>query len=79
MDADGQVPDILMQRHRDKRAAKKIFRKRLKPMGFAPRVIISDKLKSYSAAQKEVIPGVEHRQHEGLDNRAENSHRPTRT
>ena len=45
---------------------------------FAPRVIITDKLKSYGAAKREILKGVEHRQHKGLNNRAENSHRPTR-
>ena len=47
-------------------------------MGYVPRVIITDKLKSYEAARKEVMPGVEHRQHKGLNNRAELSHQPTR-
>ena len=44
----------------------------------APRVMITDKLASYAAANKAVMPGVEHRQHRGLNNRAENSHQPTR-
>ena len=43
-----------------------------------PRVIITDKLRSYGAAKKEILPGVEHRQHKRLNNRAENSHQPTR-
>jgi putative transposase len=43
-----------------------------------PRVIITDKLKSYGAAKRELLPGVEHRQHRYLNNRAENSHQPTR-
>jgi len=43
-----------------------------------PRVIITDKLKSYGAAKREILPGVEHRQHKQLNNRAENSHQPTR-
>ena len=68
-----------MQRHRDKRAAQKFFRKLLKSTGFAPRVMVTDKLRSYGAARKELFPGVEHRQHHGLNNRAENSHRLTRT
>jgi hypothetical protein len=46
--------------------------------GRAPRVLITDKLKSYAAAKREIMPGVEHRQHKGLNNRAENSHQPTR-
>ena len=43
-----------------------------------PRVMITDKLASYGAAKREIMPGVEHRQHKGLNNRAENSHQPTR-
>jgi putative transposase len=79
VDADGNVLDILMQRHRDKAAAKKFFRKLLKKQGFAPRVMVTDKLKSYGAAKREMLPHVEHRQHKGLNNRAENSHQATRT
>ncbi|WP_250126204.1 IS6 family transposase [Chroococcidiopsis sp. CCMEE 29] len=78
VDQDGNVLDILMQRHRDKAAAKKFFRKLLKKQGFAPRVIVTDKLKSYGAAKRELLPHIEHRQHKGLNNRAENSHQPTR-
>ena len=70
--------DILVQRRRDKRAAKKFFRKLLKELTYVPRVIITDKLKSYGAAKREILPGVEHRQHRYLNNRAENSHQPTR-
>ena len=70
--------DILMQRHRDTKAAKRFFRKLLKKQGFTPRVIVSDKLKSYEAAKKQMLKSVEHRQHKGLNNRAENSHQPTR-
>jgi putative transposase len=78
VDQDGHVLDILVQRRRDKKAAKKFFRKLLKGCQYAPRVIITDKLKSYGAAKRELLPGVEHRQHRYLDNRAENSHQPTR-
>src|SRR5258708_39994884 len=49
----------------------------LKGLQYVPRVIITDKLKSYGAAKREILPGVEHRQHKGLNNRAENSHQPT--
>ncbi len=70
--------DILVQSCRNKKAAKKFFRKLLKGLRYVPRVIITDKLKSYSAAKAEIMPGVEHRQHKGLNNRAENSHQPTR-
>ena len=78
VDQDGNVLDILVQSQRNKKAAKKFFRKLLKGLQYVPRVIITDKLKSYSAAKAEVMPGVEHRQHKGLNNRAENSHQPTR-
>jgi putative transposase len=56
----------------------KFFRKLLKSCQYVPRVIITDKLKSYGAAKQEMLPGVEHRQHRYLNNRAENSHQPTR-
>jgi putative transposase len=51
VDAEGNVLDILMQRHRDTQAAKRFFRKLLKKQGFTPRVIVTDKLKSYEAAK----------------------------
>ena len=50
----------------------------LKGLRYVPRVIITDKLKSYGAAKREILPGVEHRQHRYLNNRSENSHQPTR-
>jgi transposase-like protein len=78
VDQDGAVLDILVQRQRDKKAAKKFFRKLLKGFTYVPRVILTDKLKSYGAAKREILPGVEHRQHRYLNNRAENSHQPTR-
>ena len=78
MDQDGNVLDILVQSRRNKQAAKKFFRKLLKGLTYVPRVIITDKLKSYGAAKREILPGVEHRQSRYLNNRCENSHRPTR-
>src|ERR1051325_6159481 len=78
VDQDGIVLDVLVQKRRDKRAAKRLLRKLLKKQCQAPRVMITDKLASYGAAKKEISPGVEHRQHKGLNNRAENSHQPTR-
>ena len=78
VDQDGNVLDILVQGRRNKQAAKRFFRKLLKGLQYVPRVIITDKLKSYGAAKREILPGVEHRQHKGLNNRAENSHQPTR-
>ena len=67
-----------MQSRRNKQAAKKCFRKLLKGLQYVPRVIITDKLKSYGAAKREILPGVEHRQSRYLNNRCEHSHRPTR-
>lgn len=78
VDQDGNVLDILVHSRRNKKAAKKFFRKLLKRLRYVPRVIITDKLKSYGAAKAEIMPGVEHRRHKGLNNRAENSHQPTR-
>jgi len=78
VDQDGQVLDILVQRRRNRKAAKTFFRKLLKGCQYVPRVIITDQLKSYGAAKRELLPGVEHRQHRYLNNRAENSHQPTR-
>ncbi len=78
VDQDGNVLDILVQSRRNKKAAKRFFRKLLKGLHYAPRVIITDTLKSYGAAKRESLPGVEHRQHKGLNNRAENAHQPTR-
>src|SRR5258708_17860555 len=78
VDQDGNVLDILVQSQRNKKAAKRFFRKLLKGLQDAPRVIITDKLKSYGAAKREILPGVEHRRHKYLNNRAENSHQPTR-
>ena len=63
VDQDGNVLDILVQSRRNKQAAKRFFRKLLKGLQYVPRVIITDKLKSYGAAKREILPGVEHRQH----------------
>ena len=70
--------DILVQSRRDKKAAKKFFRKLLKGLRYVPRVIVTDKLKSYSAAKAAAMPSVEHLQQKYQNNRAENSHQPTR-
>ena len=72
------VLEVLVQSRRDQKAAKRLFRKLLKKQGRAPPVLVTDKLKSYAAAKREIMPGVEHRQHKSLNNRAENSHQPTR-
>ena len=79
LDQNGNVLDILVQSRRNKTAAKKFFRKLLKGCRYVPRVIITDRLGSYGAAMREVLPSVEHRRSRYLNNRAENSHQPTRT
>ena len=66
VDQDGYELDILLQSHKNKKVAKRFFRKLLKGLLYVPRVIITDKLPSYSPAKKEILPGVEHRQHKGL-------------
>jgi putative transposase len=79
VDQDGDALDILVQSRRDRKAAKKFFRKPLKGLRYVPRVIITDKLKSYSAAKAELMPSVEHLQQKYQNNRAENLHQPTRS
>jgi putative transposase len=78
VDQTGMVLDVLVQSRRDKRAARRLLRKLLKRQCRVPRVMITDKLASYGAAKRQLVPGVEHRRHKGLNNRAENSHQPTR-
>ncbi|WP_202469305.1 IS6 family transposase [Streptomyces sp. SID2888] len=78
VDQNGNVLDILVQNRRNKAAARRFFRRLLKGIGAVPRVVVTDKLRSYSAAHREIMPSVEHRQSKYLNNRAENSHQPTR-
>jgi putative transposase len=78
VDQEGNVLDILVQRRRDKHAARKFFHKLLKGLMYTPRLLITNKLKSYGAAKLDLLPSVEHRQYRYLNNRAENSHQPTR-
>jgi len=78
VDQSGVVIDILVQPRRDRWAALRFFRKLLHSTERAPRVIITDKLRSYAAAKRLILPNVEHRQSRYLNNRAENSHQPTR-
>jgi putative transposase len=70
VDQDGNVLDILVQNRRDKAAARRFFRKLLKKTSAVLRVVVTDKLRSYDAAHREVMPCVEHRSHKGLNNRA---------
>jgi putative transposase len=78
VDAEGNVLDILLQNRRDEAAARRFSRKLMLKTCSVPRVIVTDKLRSYSAAHRAVMPSVEHRSHKDLNNRAENSHQPTR-
>ena len=78
VDQEGDTIDILMQKRRNKQAAKRFFRKLLKCQCASPRRMITDKLKSYSAAHREVMPSVTHSTKQYENNRAEVSHEPTR-
>jgi putative transposase len=78
VDQEGVVLDILVQARRDGHAAKRFFKRLLTGLQYEPRVIATDKLRSYGVAQRQMLPGAEHRQSRYLNNRAENSHRPTR-
>jgi putative transposase len=78
VDHEDNILDILVQRRRDKHAAKKVFRKLFKGLTCVPRVIITDQLKSYGAAKREMLPSVEHRQYRYLNNRAEPPNRRAR-
>ena len=78
VDQHGTVLDILVQTRRNTKAAKRFFKKLLKGLQYVPRVIVTDKLKSYGAAKRKILPRVEHRQSRYLNHRAEVSHQPTR-
>ncbi len=78
VDQNGIVLDVPVQRRRDTRAAQRLMKRLLKSAIIPPRVMITDKLRSYGAARAKMGLEVEHRQHKGLNNRAENSHQPTR-
>ena len=78
VDQDGDVIDILVQVRRDRHAAKRFFRKLLKGQGCEPRRLITDKLRSYSAAHGILMPSVVHSAQQYENNRAEVSHQPTR-
>ena len=78
VDESGEVLDVLVQKRRDTKAAKRFFRKLLKGHQYVPRAIGTDKLASYVSAKKELMPGVAHHRGRKLNNQAENSHQPTR-
>ena len=78
VDQHGNVLDVLVQPRRNAKAAKRFFRKLLKGLQYVPRVIVTDGLSSYQVAHREMVPSVQHRRSKYLNNRAENSHQPTR-
>lgn len=78
VDQEGVVLDILVQRRRNQLAAETFLNRVVGNCGYRPRVVITDKLTSYPPAIRRVLPEVDHRRHKGLNNRAENSHQPTR-
>jgi len=78
VDQDGYVLDEIVQIRRDTKAAKRLLKRLMKKQVCPPRRLITDKLGSYAAAQRQIMPEVEHRSHKGLNNRAENSHLPFR-
>ncbi|SDR64072.1 Transposase (or an inactivated derivative) [Rhizobiales bacterium GAS113] len=78
VDSEGEVLDLLVQRRRNKVAAVKLMRILLKKQGFAPKVLVTDKLRSYGAAKSELGLSARHEQGLCKNNRAENSHQPVR-
>lgn len=78
VDQDGDVIDILVQKYRNTRAAKRFFRKLLKGQGSQPWLLVTDKLRSYGAAHRSAMPSVDHNTERYANNLAEVSHQPTR-
>src|SRR4051812_6684470 len=78
VDAEGEVLEVLVQSKRDKRAALKLMRKLLKKMRFVPDKFVTDDLRSYGAAARDLGISRRHERGRWRNNRAENSHQPTR-
>ena len=78
VDSEGEVLDLLVQSKRDTKAALRLMRKLLKKQGYAPDKLVTDKLGSYGAAQRELRLAARHEQGLRKNNRAENSHQPVR-
>ena len=78
VDRDGDVLDILVQPRRNAKAAKRFFRKRLKGQQYSPRIVVTDQLRRYGAAHRELGQSAAHETGRYRNNRAENSHQPTR-
>ena len=78
VDQDGEVVDVFLQARRDGKAAKRFFKRLIKKHGEEPRKIVTDKLRSYGVAHRELIPDSIHDTSQYANNRAELSHQPTR-
>ena len=78
VDQDGEVVDVYLQSKRDGAAAKRFFKRLLRSNGGEPRKIVTDKLRSYGVAHRELMPDVIHSTEQYENNRAEQSHEPTR-
>jgi len=78
VDQDGEVVDVFIQKRRDGKAAKRFFRRILKKYHDKPRIIVTDKLRSYRVAHRELMPDTIHDTSQYANNRAELSHEPTR-
>lgn len=78
VDQDGEVVDVFLQKRRDGKAAKRFFGRLLKKHKGVPREIVTDKLRSYGVAHREVMPEALHNTQQYANNRAEPSHQPTR-
>ena len=78
VDQDGEIVDVFLQRRRDGRAAKRFFKRLLKAHRIEPRKIVTDKLRSYGVAHRELIPDTIHDTSQYANNRAERSRQPTR-
>jgi putative transposase len=78
VDQDGEVVDVYLQTRRDGAAAKRFFRRLLRSYGGEPRKIVTDKLRSYGVAHRELMPGVIRSTEQYENNRAEQSHEATR-
>jgi transposase-like protein len=78
VDHEGEVLDMLVQHRRDRRAASRLMRKLLRKQGFAPKLLVTDKLGSYGSAFRQLKLTCPHEQGLRKNNRAENSHQPVR-
>lgn len=74
VDQDGYVLEEIVQTRRNTKSARRFLIRLMKKQGLAPKRIVTEKLRSYGAAKRDVMPTIEHRSHKRLNNRAENSH-----